>query len=290
MTIQSPSLISVCIVTYQRDDKLMESLQHLLQSTRLPDEILIVDNGHSEKLPKLLKGFPILVELIYPKGNIGCAGLNLAFTKAGGNFIFCFDDDSFPAPDCMAKAVAAFDADPSLGMVGFKMYDSKTLLPWHDRWWNPDITQIRETVFCPGCGVAFRNDPKFPAEICIPDIVSQGHELSMAAEVLRLDYRIEFHPECVAYHPDTTKGYTDEKARVGNQNQLRFLIRYADARRLFVILLSQLLFVISGRSNNMRFVFGYFSSITRYPLPRRVAREFLEVFSWHIHPRLRRLL
>ena len=290
MIASSQPLLSVCIVTYRRDETLMESLGHLLQSTLLPDEILIVDNGRSEKLPELLHGFPVPVELIYPEGNVGCAGLNLAFAKSKGSFIFCFDDDSFPAPDCMASAVAAFDADPSLGMIGFNMHDPQTRLPWHDRWWNPDTTKIRQTVFCPGCGVAFRNDPRLPAEICVPEIVSQGHELSMAAEILRLGYHIERHPECVAYHPDTTKGFSGEKARVGNQNQLRFLIRYADARRLFVILFSQLIFAISGRPNEVPLAFDCFFRLSRKPLSSRIARKFREVFIWHIHPRLGRLV
>lgn len=290
MCTSSRPLLSVCIVTYRRDETLMESLGHLLQSTLLPDEILIVDNGRSEKLPDLRKGFPVPVELIYPEGNVGCAGLNLAFAKARGRFIVCFDDDSFPAPDCMARVVAAFDADETLGMIGFNMHDPQTRLPWHDPWWNPEIAEVRETVFCPGCGVAFRNDGELPYEICIPDLVAQGHELSMAAEILRLGYRIERHPECVAYHPDTTKGYSGEKARIGNQNQLRFLIRYADPRRLAVILLSQLLFDLSGRPNERQFVFDYFSSVRRRPLPYLIARKFREVFVWHIHSKLGRFV
>ena len=290
MSILHSLFVSVCIVTYQRDETLMASLKHLLKSTLQPDEILIVDNGSSEKLPELLKGFPVPVELIYPEGNVGCAGLNLAFAKAKGKFLFCFDDDSFPSPDCMARALSAFDADPTLGMIGFNMHDPDTRLPWHDPWWNPELQEISETIFCPGCGVAFRRDPRLPMEICIPDLVSQGHELSMAAEILRLGYRIERHPECIAYHPDTTKGYSGEKARVGNQNQLRFLIRYADARRLAALFLSQLLFSISGHPNELRFFAEYMSSVARRPLSRPIAGKFMEVFSWHIHSKLGRLL
>jgi glycosyltransferase involved in cell wall biosynthesis len=290
MSISGQKLVSVCIVTYRRDETLMESLQQLLRSTVQPDEILIVDNGPSEMLPQLLKGFPVPVELIYPEGNVGCAGLNLAFAKAKGRFLFCFDDDSFPDPDCMARAIAAFEADPTLGMIGFNMHDPETRTPWHDPWWNPETPEIRETIFCPGCGVAFRRDPRLPEEICIPDLISQGHELSMAAEILRLGLRIERHPECVAYHPDTTKGYTGEKARVGNQNQLRFLIRYSDTRRLIVLFLSQIFFSISGKANELPFFTEYLSSGSRRPLTRSVASKFREVFIWHIYPKLARFL
>ena len=285
---QSP--VSVCIVTYKRDDVLIGSLRHLLASTIRPQEILVVDNGHSSALPERLKEFPVSIVLLYPTGNVGCAGLNLAFQHATGKFIFCFDDDSFPAPDCIENAIHAFETDRTLGMIGFKMRDPETRQPWHDPWWNPDNSTVRSTVFCPGCGLVFLNDPRLPDEICLPDVVSQAHELSMAAEILRLGYRIEFRPECVAYHPDTTKGYSGEKARNGNRNQLRFLVCYADAFNLGVLLFSQLLLAISRRPNEACFAFDCFFSVRRRPLPRAEARQFLEVLSWHTHPRLGRLL
>jgi GT2 family glycosyltransferase len=286
----APLLVSVCIVTYKRDDTLVDSLRRLLASTCLPSEIFVVDNARSTALPERLREFAVPVELIYPVGNVGCAGLNLAFAKATGKYIFCFDDDSFPAPDCIEKAVRAFESDPTLGMIGFKMHDPGTRLPWHDPWWNPDCAVARPTVFCPGCGLAFRNDSRLPAELCVPDIVSQAHELSMAAEILRLGYRIEFRPDCVAFHPDTTKGYSGEKARNGNRNQLRFLIRYADGGHLAVLLFSQFLLFAARRPNEMRFAFDYFFSARRRALPRRIARQFREIFSWHAHPKLGRLL
>lgn len=282
--------VSVCVVTYRRDDTLIESLRQLMASTCRPQEILIVDNGRSSALPARLKEFVAPIEVLYPGGNVGCAGLNLAFRRATGEIIFCFDDDSFPAPDCMEKALQAFMADRTLGMVGFKMHDPATRQPWHDRWWNPDSARVQPTVFCPGCGLAFRNDPRLPDEMCLPDIVSQAHELSIAAEILRLGYRIEFRPECVAFHPEPAKTYVGEKARNGHRNELRFLIRYADGRNLGVLLLSHLLFAAFRQPNEMRFAFDYFLSARRRPLPRPIARKFREAFSWHIHPRLGRLL
>lgn len=249
-----------------------------------------MDNAHSVALPERLREFKVPIQLIYPEGNVGCAGLNLAFAKVTGKFAFCFDDDSFPAPDCIEKAIRAFEADGTLGMIGFKMHDPETGLPWHDRWWNPDCAVVRPTVLCPGCGLAFRNDSRLPSELCLPDIVSQAHELSMAAEILRLGYHIDFRPDCVAFHPDTAKGYTGEKARNGNRNQLRFLIRYADGFNLALLLLSQMLLAASRRPNEMRFAFDYFFSVRRRALPRRIARQFREVFSWHTHPKLGRLL
>ncbi|NJM37801.1 MAG: hypothetical protein HC845_08085 [Akkermansiaceae bacterium] len=176
-------------------------------------------------------------------------------------------------------------------MIGFKMYLPKTGEPWHDPWWNPDESQPRPTVLCPGCGLAFRNDPRLPSAICIPDIVSQAHELSMAAEIARLGYKIEFRPDCIAFHPDTTVGYTDQKAANGNLNQLRFLVHYTDPFTLKLLVATHWLVRLRGLPNQYEFLKNYIrQQKTRRALDRSVMARFREVLLWHTHPWLQRFL
>jgi len=288
----NPPKISVCIVTFRRDDDLMESLAHLEKSTFQDFEILIVDNGSSAELPGRLEGSSISrsLRLIQAPENSGCANLNLLFPEARGEVIACFDDDSFPRADCLERAWAAFQLDKNLGMIGFKMHVPETGLPWHDPWWNPDLHEPRATVLCPGCGLAFRNDPRLPDALCIPDIVSQAHELSMAAEIARLGYKIEFRPECVAYHPDTSVGYSGTKAEAGSLNQLRFLLRYSAPTTLRLLILTHWLVRLRGLPHQLPFIQKYLKENPRCALPRSTMSRFREVLLWHMHPWLRFLI
>jgi glycosyltransferase involved in cell wall biosynthesis len=288
----NPTKISVCIVTFRRDDDLMQSLAHLKKSTFQDFEILIVDNGSSTELPGRLEGSGIsrLLRLIQAPENRGCANLNLLFPEARGEVIACFDDDSYPRADCLERAWAAFQNDQNLGMIGFKMHVPDTGDPWHDPWWNPDSPKPRATVLCPGCGLAFRNDPRLPREMCIPEIVSQAHELSMAAEIARLGYQIEFRPECVAYHPDTSKGYSGAKADGGAVNQLRFLMCYADLLTRWLLLATHWLVRLRGLPNQYHFVLECFKSSSGRSLDKKTMRRFRDVLHWHIHPWLRKLI
>jgi len=174
-----PDSVTVCIVTHRRDDKLMESLTKLQNSTLRPSQVLVVDNGASADLPQRLANFPLPVELIYTQSNVGCAGLNLAFAKVTSTFVVCLDDDSYPAADCLEQVVRLFSNDSELGMIGFKMHVPGTGEPWHDELWNPDAKQPRDTAYCIGCGLAFRRDARLPHELCLNAIVSQQHEMSM---------------------------------------------------------------------------------------------------------------
>ena len=284
--------ISVCIVTFRRDADLMESLAHLAKSTFRDFEILIVDNDLSKSLPDLLEqaGLEKPWQLIQAKDNRGCANLNLLFPLAKGEVIVCLDDDSYPRADCLQRAWEAFKDDENLGMIGFKMHVPETGAPWHDPWWNPNWHQPRPTVFCPGCGLAFRNDPRLPDALCIPDIISQAHELSMAAEIARLGYKIEFRPECVAYHPDTTLGYSGVKAEAGSSNQLRFLLRYADPITLRLLILTHWLVSLRGLPHKLTFIQKYLKENSRCALARSTMSRFREVLLWHVHPWLRFLI
>lgn len=284
--------ISVCIVTFQRNDELLNSLYHFERSEFKEFEVLIVDNGHSTDLPARLRdaGLDLSYKLIQAPENRGCASLNTLFEIAKGDIITCFDDDSYPNTTCLTLVWDAFKNDAALGMIGFKMHLPNTGEAWHDSYWNPDIERPRETVLCIGCGLAFKNDRRLPENLCIPDIVSQAHELSMAAEIARLDYKIEFHPECIAYHPNTKIGYLGAKAENGALNQLRFLLRYADPTTLFLLRLTHWLVRLQGMPDRCRFIKEYLKKNGRSPLKRSTMRRFGEVLKWHIHPRLQRFI
>ncbi len=281
--------ISVCIATFQRDDALLNSLSELSKSSFVDFEILILDNGQSKALPGLLETLPVKqpLQLVQASENLGCANLNRLFQKARGQIVVCFDDDSYPAEDCLENAYRAFQSNPELGMIGFKMHTPETGEPWHDPWWNPEETEVKATVFCIGCGMAFRRDSRLPVDLCIPDIVSQAHELSIAAEILRLGYAIEFHPECRAYHPDTGTGYTGKKAESGNLNQLRFLLRYSDPKSLRLIRWTHRLLRLRGMPHNCAFIRDYLHESPRMPLSRPLMQKFHTVLDWHLHPRLK---
>ena len=284
--------MTVCIVTYKRDEKLIECLGKLAQSTLQPSQVLIVDNGRSAGLPSRLAKVPLPIELIYPEGNVGCAGLNLAFRKAKAPIVICLDDDSYPAPECIEGAVGVFMKDETVGMVGFNMHAPDSGEPWGDELWSPVTAEPLENVYCAGCGLAFRNDPRLPEELCLKTIVSQQHELSMAAEILRLGYRIEFRPECVAYHPRTggKDNFGPEKFEMLKRNQMIFLGTFLPPMSRCTILMSYLLFIFGNRHWPARHALGGFLAARPRPLPRQLAARFVETAMLHTHPWLRGLM
>lgn len=93
-------------------------------------ELLIIDNnstdGMVEKMRKELENFPVLVEFIENKVNLGFAGgHNMAFKKTNGEYVLMLNQDMYLASDCLEKVVTFLDNNSSVAVV------SPRLMKWN---------------------------------------------------------------------------------------------------------------------------------------------------------------
>jgi len=69
----------------------------------------------------------------------------------------------------------------------------ETRLPWHETSVEPNVRSAAHRILSRGVAFACQEKIRGCRRIwCVPDIVSQAHELSIAAEILAFGYRIEF--------------------------------------------------------------------------------------------------
>ncbi len=87
----------MAIPTYNRVEKLEETLKQILRCSPLPNEIIIhIDYGDCVTEPFLLKTHPEIVILISDTKVGPGGGRTLSIQKAKNNLIASFDDDSYP--------------------------------------------------------------------------------------------------------------------------------------------------------------------------------------------------
>jgi rhamnopyranosyl-N-acetylglucosaminyl-diphospho-decaprenol beta-1,3/1,4-galactofuranosyltransferase len=125
MVAMTRSRVCVAVPTYNRPGMLIELLRALGQQTVPIDDLVVVDNGSTDSSACFLeaKEFPGVTRprVFSLEENAGSAGgFYVAVREAlntGCDFIWLFDDDTEPAPDCLARLLAVAESDKALAAV-----------------------------------------------------------------------------------------------------------------------------------------------------------------------------
>lgn len=108
MSKTSPSMITVSAIvsTYNRAHYLPSALDSLLHQTRLPDEIIVVDDGSTDHTEAAAAQYGDRIRYLRQCKNRGKSeALNLAIPIAQGSHIWIFDDDDVALPDALQSHV-----------------------------------------------------------------------------------------------------------------------------------------------------------------------------------------
>jgi GT2 family glycosyltransferase len=117
--------MKVCLVmvTYNRFDTLMKSIDTIKKQVRPVDYFVVVDNGSTDNTPARLAEGHVPVELVIQENNLGyAAGLARGMEYASGKykdiaFFWLMDDDSQPQPDALQRLLKIKDTFPFTGIL-----------------------------------------------------------------------------------------------------------------------------------------------------------------------------
>jgi glycosyltransferase involved in cell wall biosynthesis len=108
---------AVIIPTYNRADFLPETLASLLAQTRLPDEIIVVDDGSTDNTAELLARYTAPVIVIRQANQGRSAARNNGVRASTSDLIAFLDSDDTLVPDSIEKRAAFFAAHPSVDVL-----------------------------------------------------------------------------------------------------------------------------------------------------------------------------
>ena len=110
---QDEPIVTVLIPTFNRAHLLPECLESILAQTYPYLEIIIINDGSSDKTSEVVK--PYLDRITYiEKVNGGKASaVNRGLKYARGEFIWIMDDDDLALPNALEQHLEVFNKDPS---------------------------------------------------------------------------------------------------------------------------------------------------------------------------------
>jgi GT2 family glycosyltransferase len=112
--------ISVVVLTYNRADELVATLERLLALPENPP-IFVADNGSSDNTVALVKALFPTVCIVECGANLGAAGRNRAAAYVGTDYVAFCDDDTWWEPGSLDRAVQLLDAWPNAGVLSARV-------------------------------------------------------------------------------------------------------------------------------------------------------------------------
>jgi len=118
--------VAVIVLNWNRTDLTLACLRSLYRLERLPDQVIVVDNGSRPDPTALITAAFPQITLLRNERNLGFAGgNNVAIRHAlahGADYVMLLNNDAEVAPDLLGLLIDFAESDASIGIVGPMIY------------------------------------------------------------------------------------------------------------------------------------------------------------------------
>jgi glycosyltransferase involved in cell wall biosynthesis len=111
--------VSVIIPAYNAAATIAATVESVLAQSYRDFEIIVVDDGSTDRTHEILAGFGDRVRLIEQHNNGPAAARNVGARASSGDLLAFLDADDLWRPTMLERAAAALDSDPSASLVYF---------------------------------------------------------------------------------------------------------------------------------------------------------------------------
>jgi len=134
------SLISVIIPVYNGEKYLAEAIESVLAQTCRPIEIIVVDDGSTDRSADVARSFSEAVRYYYQPNSGSGAARNTGVKTARGSLLAFLDADDLWVKEKLSCQMPMLEADPSPDMVFGHV----------SHFYSPDLDEgMRKKVACP---------------------------------------------------------------------------------------------------------------------------------------------
>jgi GT2 family glycosyltransferase len=217
----APGEISVVVITRNRRDGVMHTVQRLLTLPERPD-VIVVDNGSTDGTSTALREAFSEVRVVTLEHNRGAAARTLGVESAATRFVAFSDDDSWWAPGSLAHAGRVLDSYPRVAVLAAR------ILVGNERRIDPTCAVMARSPLdveaeLPGpavlgfvaCGAVVRRDAFLECDGFRPGFGVGGEETLLAIDLARQGWLLSYVSDVVAHHhPSPTRDHRVRRRRL----------------------------------------------------------------------------
>jgi glycosyltransferase involved in cell wall biosynthesis len=109
--------VSVLLPTYNRSHFLAECLDSILGQTRLPAQVIVIDDGSTDRTQSVLQPYMGMVEYLRKPNGGKSTAINLGMSRVRGSYVWIMDDDDVALPDALEQHLAVLEEHPEVGFT-----------------------------------------------------------------------------------------------------------------------------------------------------------------------------
>ncbi len=248
--------LAAVVVNWNQLDLTLRCLQSLERGSRVPDWLLVVDNGSPADPTSAVRARFPHAEVWRHAENLGfAAGANAGMQRAlelGAEAVLLVNNDAVVAPDCVAELERALDADPEVAAVGGKVLTEDDpprihfaygILTFHGEiaqrrgWLDPDLNaygECRDVDYVSGCAMLLRRAALERVGLFDPEYFAYHEDLDWCTRAWRAGLRIRYVPTAVVrhrMHASTGGGYGSAITYLSQRNSILFVRKNATWRQ-----------------------------------------------------------
>jgi hypothetical protein len=161
-------LVTALVDTYNHERFIEEAIVSVLEQDlpRSDMEILVVDDGSTDRTPEIVRKFEPNVRLLHKTNGGQASAINFGIAHSTGNLIAFLDGDDVWLPNKLSRVVKEFERNPASVLVyhQFCYWDSRSGEIWDSGWGqvSGDILADRRKLLAyaaaPTSSLAFRRE------------------------------------------------------------------------------------------------------------------------------------
>lgn len=223
---------SIVLISYNREDIVIQNLNKIFSINRLDYEVILVDNGSSDNTARLI---PILfpkVKFIALKENTGIKAYNIGFNQARGEYLVVLDDDSYPNYNIFSLTEEIMDADKNIAVIAGRINNYDGSLQW-PRHFNAKVKT--KCNLLAGCGFIIKKNIFQQIGFYPERYFIFYNDNFLANKILGVKKKIIYDPRVIFFHQEPPENRLNEKRiYYMTRNQLWNIIQFCPRKKFLL--------------------------------------------------------